>query len=546
MLKLLFFLLVHFIFKAYCNDDLIVTLPNGKIRGITVTPPAVVKDITYYAFLGIPFAAPPVGPLRFKPPQPAKNWNGILEANNNKVSCFQTDQHDDYETEDCLYLSVYTPNKPSSGKQTPVLVFIYGGGYVHGHATYGSKSVAFLMKDDITVVTFNYRVGPFGFLSTEDTVVPGNMGLKDQQLALKWVHNNIHLFGGDKNKITIMGQSAGAASVTYQLLSPGSAGLFSAAIANSGSALCNWAHQNNALDTAYGIANEIDPNFGRKKTTQELLKFLQSVDASAIHATSNKYKIFAPVIEVPHDGAIISANMYDSLVQGHFNKVPLLMGFNSEESIGMAKDINAWINHCKMYDANPGGLVDPDMHITDYKTKLAVGNEIKNLYVGHSTFEHEYGKGIQYFGDNTFIRAIIKFAELYTQHVKEVYFYQFSYHGKLGQNDIYIPGIGRVAHAEDQWYFWCYWDTYSQFPTPDIITMQRYVGLLANFVKYHNPTPVAQPIFDNVIWPEIRSHYFAYLDIDTKLSIRYNPRNFSYNAWVGFYDKYAKKPFISY
>ncbi|XP_050509783.1 juvenile hormone esterase-like isoform X4 [Diabrotica virgifera virgifera] len=440
MLKFAFFLLVHFIFKVYCDDDLIVTLPNGQIRGITVTPPVTI-DLTYYAFLGVPFAAPPTGELRFKPPQPANNWDGILEANNSKISCYQTDKDDDYQTEDCLHLNVYTPNNPSSGKKTPVLVFIYGGTFVHGHANYDPKSVAFLMRENITVVTFNYRVGPFGFLSTADTVVPGNMGLKDQQFVLKWMQNNIHLFGGDKAKVTIMGQSAGAASVTYQVLSPGSAGLFVGAIANSGTALCNWAYQSNALDTAYGIANEIDPTFGTDKTTEELLEFLQGVDASAIHATSDKYK---------------------------------------------------------------------------------------------------------YFSDNTFIRPIIKFAELVSKHVQNLYFYQFSYHGKLGQNNIDIPGIGKVAHAEDQRYFWCEHDSYSEYPTSDLKTVQKYVKLLVNFIRHQKPTPWIDMIFDYCMWPEVTSHYFTYLDIDTTLKMRYDPRNFSYNAWVGLYDKYAKKPFIPY
>uniref|UniRef100_A0A6P7FSE3 Uncharacterized protein LOC114333604 n=1 Tax=Diabrotica virgifera virgifera TaxID=50390 RepID=A0A6P7FSE3_DIAVI len=169
--------------------------------------------------------------------------------------------------------------------------------------------------------------------------------------------------------------------------------LFVGAIANSGTALCNWAYQSNALDTAYGIANEIDPTFGTDKTTEELLEFLQGVDASAIHATS------------------------DNLV-----------------------DIDAWKKHCQGYDANPSTLVDPDMHIEDNETKLTVGNAIKTLYVGNGTFEEGYGKGIQYFSDNTFIRPIIKFAELVSKHVQNLYFYQFSYHGKLGQNNIDIPG----------------------------------------------------------------------------------------------------------
>ncbi|XP_056632576.1 carboxylic ester hydrolase-like [Diorhabda sublineata] len=537
-------LLLITIVQIFCDDDLLISLPNGKIRGISVTPP-VTGDLTYYAYLGIPFAAPPVGNLRFQPPQPVTNWEGILEANNNSVSCYQVDKEEKYQTEDCLYLNVYTPLKPEDTRKLPVLVSIYGGTFIHGHANYNNKLPAFLIRQDLILVTFNYRVGPFGFLSTDDGVISGNMGLKDQQFALKWVHDNIEYFGGDPQQVTIMGQSAGSASVTYNLISPGSKGLFRAAIGMSGSALCTWAYQRNAEQIAYGIAAEIDPTFNVTRSTEELLEFLVSVDASSIVATGNKYKVFAPVIEPPHEGAFISDLMYTLVENGTFHQVPVLMGFNSEEGIGVASDMESWKKRVQGYDDNPSLLVDSDMYIFNSDIKWEVGNKIRSIYVGDQPFGDNVGKAVQYYSDNKFIRAIIKFAELLSKHV-DLHFYEFTYHGELGQNNISIPGIGKVVHGEDQKYFWAYYDNYDQYPESDKKVLQRYVTLMCNFVKYLNPTPTNDELFDNIIWPSVTEGDFTYLDIGENLNLYKNPRNFSYGSWVDLYEQYALKPYISF
>ncbi|XP_056633703.1 venom carboxylesterase-6-like [Diorhabda sublineata] len=543
----MFFKIVLLLFttsQVFCDDDLLVTLPNGKLRGISLTAP-ITGNLTYYAYLRIPFAAPPVGNLRFQPPQPPANWEGILEANNVSVSCYQVQATDKYESEDCLYLHVYSPVKPTDTRKLPVVVEIYGGTFLKGHASYNNKAGAFLMSYGVVLVTFNYRVGPFGFLSTGDTVIPGNMGLKDQQAALRWIQQNIEYFGGDPQKVTIMGQSAGSASVTYQLLSPGSAGLFRAAIGNSGSALCNWANKMNAVDTAYGIAAEIDPSFDRSRSTQELADFLLSVDASAIVSTQYHFYVFPPVLEVPHDGAFITESMYTLVETGAFNKVPVLMGFNSEEYISKGKDMNLLAKYAQQFDNNPRLLVDGDMSITDDAVKLEVGQKIRQIYAGDGLLVDNLGKLIQYYSDNTFIRAIIKFADLVSHHVN-VYLYEFTYHGEIGGQSIYVPGIGRVGHGEEQKYFWANFDSYDQYPESDRLVQQRYIRLLVNFITYLNPTPANDELFGNVIWSNAQSPYFSYMDIGENLVLMQNPRNFSYVPWVELYEQYAKKPFISY
>lgn len=173
------------------------------------------------------------------------------------------------------------------------MAYIYGGGFVVGSASFFGMGPHYMIEENVVVVTMYYRVGAFGFLSTNDDVILGNNGLKDQNLALQWVQQNIHLFGGDPEKVTIFGESAGSASVSYQVLSKKSAGLFRAGIGESGSAISSWAYQRNAREIAYQVAVNIDPNFNRSSTSEELLEFLQSADAAVLDDAASRFQVHA-------------------------------------------------------------------------------------------------------------------------------------------------------------------------------------------------------------------------------------------------------------
>ncbi|XP_022097401.1 acetylcholinesterase-like isoform X2 [Acanthaster planci] len=186
------------------------------------------------AYLGIPYAEPPVGLLRFKPPV-AKSLRGELQATKLGNRCPQPPFNFGLMTvkgtfnEDCLFLDVFVPHR--APPKAAVLVFLHGGGFFLGAGTIErTPPTPIAAVGDVIVVTLNYRLGALGFLSTDDDIIPGNMGLLDQRLALEWVRDNIQAFGGDPERVTIVGESAGAASVSFHLLSPGSAGLFHAAI----------------------------------------------------------------------------------------------------------------------------------------------------------------------------------------------------------------------------------------------------------------------------------------------------------------------------
>ncbi|XP_045431135.1 bile salt-activated lipase isoform X3 [Pipistrellus kuhlii] len=215
-------------------------------------------------FKGIPFAAPPKA---LENPQRHPGWQGTLKAKDFKKRCLQATitQDNTYGSEDCLYLNIWVPQgKKEVSRNLPVMIWIYGGAFLMGSGQganvlknylYDGEEIA--TRGNVIVVTFNYRVGPLGFLSTGDANLPGNFGLRDQHMAIAWVKRNIAAFGGDPDNITIFGESAGGASVSLQTLSPYNKGLIRRAISQSGVALSPWAIQKDPLSWAKRIAKKV-------------------------------------------------------------------------------------------------------------------------------------------------------------------------------------------------------------------------------------------------------------------------------------------------
>ncbi|XP_070286474.1 bile salt-activated lipase-like [Myotis yumanensis] len=215
-------------------------------------------------FKGIPFAAPP---KVLENPEPHPGWQGTLKAKDFKQQCLQTSliPLNTKGSEDCLYLNIWVPQGQKEVSQNlPVMIWIYGGGFFSGSAeeksffnNYHHDGEEIATRGNVIVVTFNYRLGPLGFLSTGDPNLPGNYGLRDQHMAIAWVKRNIAAFGGDPDNITIFGESAGGASVSLQTLSPHNKGLIRRAISQSGSAVASWAIQRNPLRWAEQIAKKV-------------------------------------------------------------------------------------------------------------------------------------------------------------------------------------------------------------------------------------------------------------------------------------------------
>ncbi|ROT65535.1 JHE-like carboxylesterase 1 [Penaeus vannamei] len=227
-----------------------VRLKQGELQGRRYQSPEGAK---YSSFVGIPYAQPPVGRLRLQDPVAASAWEGVRDAVDFPPKCPQVVGKEIVGGEDCLYLSVFTPEaKAESGH--PVMVFIHGDDYLFGGLE--DFPPLPLLNHPVVLVVLQYRLGVLGFLSTEDSSLPGNLGLKDQTLALRWVQDNIRDFGGDPGEVTLFGQGSGAQSVHYQILTPYSRGLFSRAILQSGSALCPKYSRGRHREVALQVAKE--------------------------------------------------------------------------------------------------------------------------------------------------------------------------------------------------------------------------------------------------------------------------------------------------
>jgi para-nitrobenzyl esterase len=275
-------------------------------------------------FLGIPYAAPPIRDLRWRPPQPVAKWSETLLTIGFGNTCVQNQSgkfaHPSI-TEDCLYLNVYTPRDYETVKQRPVLVWLYGGGLVAGETNdYDGSKLA--DKGGTVVVTVNYRVGLLGFfahpaLDSEQHNV-GNYGLMDQQFALKWVQANIANFGGDPNDVTIFGQSGGATAVMANLVSPTAAGLFQKIINESGTHI---------VATPLAEAEKMGERFATKAgCTEDVAACLRALSPAAIVTLGPPPASFYIL-----DGTIITLAPYESFEKGQFNRVPILTGLTADE-----------------------------------------------------------------------------------------------------------------------------------------------------------------------------------------------------------------------
>ncbi|KAJ8937805.1 hypothetical protein NQ314_011711 [Rhamnusium bicolor] len=437
--------------------EIFLNIPNGQIKGRQEVS---ARNQTFYAFQQIPYGKPPIGKLRFRDPEPVDDWEGVFDATVNDKVCYQITSTSPLQTEDCLYVNVYTP--------------------------------------------------------VVNTVIPGNYGLKDQILGLKWVKNNIKYFGGDPDKVTIFGLSAGAASVTYLMMSKQSEGLYRGAIAESGSALTPWSYQRNHKEIAYKLASFIDSNFSPNATSEELLELLQNAPVNEINTLAGEFPegvgheelvqgyFFTPVIEPEHENAFLTERMYAVVENGVPNKVPLVIGICSEEQIGKAADLENFKIEMSQYDNDVALLVNDNMHLTDHESKTRAGEAIRKIYTD-GLFVDDIGGAVR-------------------------------------------ASTGRVYHTEDKYYLWSInnsSDLNSEDPK-DILTSERYITLFTDFAKTLNPTPQPSSLTQNLTWPKVTPDNFQFLNIDTDLEIQTNPKGKAYKDWVEVYETFAVKPYDTF
>ncbi|MET9558376.1 carboxylesterase family protein [Streptomyces sp. NPDC006645] len=284
-------------------------------------------------FQGIPYSAPPTGERRWKEPRPVRPWSAPLDARAPKSACAQpTDQPIAIEgggSEDCLYLNVTTPAGRTTGR-LPVVVWIHGGSFTYGDgATYRAAKLAAAERGAM-VVTINYRLGAFGFLAAPGLHAPANLGLLDQQAALKWVNRNAAAFGGDPSNVTIMGQSGGGYSVCAQLVSPGARGLFSKAIVQSAGCVGPDGSFTRAQAEANGLAVAEAAGCDDPRTADACLRRRSTNELT--EASASGHDGYRPVV----DGKTLPESPSRAIPAGRFARVPVLHGSTHDEMSGLA------------------------------------------------------------------------------------------------------------------------------------------------------------------------------------------------------------------
>ncbi|KAI8428430.1 hypothetical protein MSG28_007247 [Choristoneura fumiferana] len=528
-------------FAAEAMNDPVVTVKQGKLLGAV---DQLYDGSSFYSFKGIPYAQPPVGQLRFRAPLPPQPWSGVRNATQHGEICPQHDltARAVFEgSEDCLFLNVYTKSLAPSTKK-PVMVFIHGGAYMSGSGNddlYGPK---FFVQHDVVLVTLNYRLEVLGFLTLDTPEVPGNAGMKDQVAALKWVQSNIEQFGGDPNNVTLFGESAGASSVLFHLLSPMSRGLFHKAIAQSGTSINDWAEGKDGRSRAFQIGKVLGKETNDTNELLELLRTTKAVDLTRMTmktmSTDEKYRglpiHFAPVAEKKFDNveAFLTENPLDTLLSNRAHSVPLMIGYNSAEGIIMLEDK---LKKLDFYNANSSFDVPREIAEKVTQEKMTeFGERIRKFYVGDRKFTREDAEQVTaMLSDMHFVYGTHRFAYLYSKYNKPMYMYRFSFETDLNfVKNISNPNIKGACHADELFYMFTTNMTRDVYEAQD--KLKNYVWnvtkMWTDFAKTSNPTPDGSL---GVSWPQYTVKNKEFLDINVKLT----PGKYAERERTEFWDK---------
>nr|CAD7402205.1 unnamed protein product [Timema cristinae] len=525
------------------SQDLTVELDQGIIQG---SVGSTVSGVTFYSFLGIPYAQPPVGELRFKAPQGAPSWTGVRDASTLGSNCFQVEDSEVHGSEDCLFINVYTPQLPRVNHACslmPVMVWIHGGGLVAGSGDPSLYGPGYLLDREIVFVTFNYRLGVLGnvlvifnyllgvlgFLGLSHSEVSLNNGLKDQRAALRWVQQNIEKFGGDPARTTIFGESAGGVSVEYFMLSPSTSGLFKRAISQSGSVLNPSAYVDTA--SAQTRAQQLTQLLGYSAEDNDIYNFLMGASAENItiqqsnvttERRASESLAFVPTAEKETGSGgevFLPASPLEILKSGNFTHVPYLTGFCSAEGKFLVSTImsDTWDKLNNDFES----FLPYDLNLTIGTTESQhAAALVKKTYFGNQTASiANVEQYIKLLTDTMFLEGILRTVNFRLRHNSPpIYFYQFSYQGRLSYSYIFkynftFPG---AAHADDLGYLFTTSIDHEELESnsTELTTVDRLVTLWTNFAKSQD---LGEGL--NLTWDPVEESKQTYLDINTDLSV---------------------------
>ncbi|XP_075166834.1 juvenile hormone esterase-like [Haematobia irritans] len=443
---------------------------SGCMRG-TIMPGY--KGSPFYAFLGVPYARPPVGPLRFSNSQPYPKWKGIKDVTEPKEDCVQQSplfvDTPILGSEDCLYLNIYTPMDVKYTKaKLPVMFYIYGGGYVSGSANPNIVGPEYFMDtQEVIVVVPNYRLGIFGFLSTSDSVVPGNFGLKDQRMAMRWVKDNIAEFGGDPNRVTIFGQSVGGMSAHLHMLSNHSERYFKRVIAMSGVATLPAFFQENPLAVARATAKNLNITNSHNITSTELLEAFRSKDIETIFAAVNglrrwvNYPItsYCVVVESPDSpDPFFTQKPSDILAQGNYIPAPFMTGLVPEE--GAPYSIPIWeFPHIRdSFNNNFNETVKLTLLLPENVTSAQLSKIINEYYEGKEMLTKQ--GSLDMYTDALFAHPFYQNTKIFAHTVDNnefpLYLYRYNFKGRYSYASVFGASNDDygVVHCDELFSTW--------------------------------------------------------------------------------------------
>ncbi|XP_065211476.1 esterase E4-like [Planococcus citri] len=544
--------LLCFINLVICNSQPQVTIPSGTVSGIDIT---LSNGKIIQAFLGIPYALPPVGENRFEEPKPYDKWEGIWNGSTFSRSCMQFSLLSDpleavTGEEDCLYLNIFTPKLPQSSTQplNDVIVFLHGGSFMFGSGNYVIPDYLLAMHD-VVFVYINYRLAMFGFYSTDDDVVPGNNGLKDQIMALRWIQRNINKFGGNPRSVTLAGNSAGSASVHFLLLSELGKDLFHKAIMTSGTVLQPWLLLGKSVSA---ISRKLASIAGcPTKSTRSMVDCLKTRPSMKLADSFRNFQIwrhlgylFGPVIEPPGRNRVLQDDPL-VLIRNKKDTIPCLVSVVQDEGF---VGLNNFINNERILEEldNNFNAIAPYMLFYFHKlpenqySKFA--DKIRQHFFHNQSIisDENYPKLIQMLG-NRLITSNVEFViREHTEHnFGPIYYSVFNYSGEHSILKLYAEPTSKrvlgVSHSDDMIYLMRSTFLDNKLRRPEDMNVSKLMAnIWASFAKSGKP----EINTTNLTWPAV-SHVhkkgIAYLRInsadDLKIQYRYSNDQKAFNFW---------------
>nr|XP_034829481.1 esterase FE4-like [Maniola hyperantus] len=531
-----------------------VQVKEGVLEGdVDVNP----YGSPFFSFKGIPYAEPPVGDLRFKAPQPKTPWEGVRSAKEHASKCYQYELFNNESapsvgSEDCLYLNVYTPNLVPINP-LPVMVWIHGGGFISGAGD--DNGPQFLLRKGVILVTLNYRLEILGFLSLDTEDIPGNAGMKDQVAALRWVKENIRKFGGDPDNITIFGESAGGASVSFHLVSPMTKGLFKRAIMQSGT-ITGWLpHTFRAKDKAILLSRELGCYSNDDKEIYEFFK-TQPVEnlirkeirlsyAALAKESPNFLNLFAIVSEKQfgNNERFYYGDSFDLVRDGIHEGVDIMNGYTADEGILY---FSAGVDVDRLFDQANKFLEFFVPHLftlnTPLVTQMEIGRRFKEFYLKNNTASKETVDDLlRYFNMELFTYGAMTMQKMVAKRDdNKNYLYKFTCKSELNQVSVMLGSDGLfnyrpvTAHGDDIGYL------FPLTPTIDMNSdafkmIDQVTTLWTNFAKYGDPTPDGSL---GTKWLPFTLENEEYLDIGEVLELKTFPDKEEVDFWESNFEEF--------